>query len=59
MILPGMCYIPAPHRAVVLSDKRVVRAVSPDTNKTTWETKDKIDGEYCQPIGLLYSPKHR
>ena len=54
----GMCYVPGPTKAIVLTDKRSVTAISVDSNKVLWETSDNIDGDFCQPMGLLYLPKH-
>ena len=54
----GMCYIPQPIRALVLSDKRAITAISVDDNKVLWETGDMIDEGFCEPMGLLYLPKH-
>ncbi len=58
----GLCFVPAPNRAVVICDDdvNVIQAVSCDVkDKVIWEVKDEVGGKVCKPYGLLYSPKHQ
>ena len=55
----GMCYTPSSHKALILSDTQSIMALSVSDNKTLWEVSGCVDGECCQPMGLLYSPKHK
>ena len=57
----GMCYLPAPHRAIVLSiaSEGVIRAISVDRNEISWEVTGEVDGMRCNPWGLMYSARHR
>ena len=58
----GMCYIPSPHRLIVLSDNYdpgLIRAVSAETGEKVWEVKGEVDGVECRPHGMLFSPQHK
>ena len=58
----GMCYIPSPHRLIVLSDNYdpgIIRAVSAETGEKVWEVKGEVDGVECEPNGMLFSPQHQ
>ena len=58
----SMCYIPSPHRLIVLSDAHAgntIRAVSAETGEKVWEVKGEVDGVQCQPCGMLFSPQHQ
>ena len=58
----GMCYIPSPHRLIVLSTAHVsnsIRAVSAETGEKVWEVKGEVDGVKCCPQGMLFSPQHQ
>ena len=57
----GLCYIPSPHRLIVLSDHHpgIIRAVSAETGEKVWEVKEEFDGVQCYPHGLLFSPQHQ
>ena len=56
----GMCYLPSPHRTVVLSmaSDSVIRAVSVDHDEFVWKINGEIDGAMCNPWGMVYSNKH-
>ena len=56
----GMCYLPAPHRAIVLSiaSEGVIRAISVDRNEISWEVTGEVDGLRCNPWGLIYSARN-
>ena len=57
-----MHYIPSPHRLLVFSDANTgnkIRAVSAETGEKVWEVGGEIDGEICQPRGLLFSERHQ
>ena len=58
----GLCYIPSPHRLIVLSrvsEPRTIRAVSLETGEKVWEVKGEVDGVECYPHGMLFSPQHQ
>ena len=58
----GMCYIPSPHRLIVLSDNapgNTIRAVSAETGEKVWQVKGEVDGVQCEPNGMLFSPQHQ
>ena len=57
----GMCYIPAPHRLIVLTwwQDSIIRAVSAETGEKVWEVKGEVDGVQCDPHGMLFSPQHQ
>ena len=57
----GMCYLPDPYKAVVLSDEYhgIIRALSYERDNVLWEIKGKVDGSKCEPRGLLYYPEHQ
>ena len=57
----GICYLPSPHRAIVLSiaSEGVIRAISVDRNEIAWEVTGEVDGLRCNPWGLIYSARHR
>ena len=58
----GMCYIPSPHRLIVLSDNapgNTIRDVSAETGEKVWEVKGEVDGVECYPHGMLFSPQHQ
>ena len=57
----SMCYIPSPHRLIVLSlhPESLIRAVSAETGEKVWEVKGEVDGVECRPNGLLFSPQHQ
>ena len=56
----GMCYLPAPYRAIVLSiaSEGVIRAISVDRNEISWEVTGEVDELRCNPWGLMYSARH-
>ena len=56
----GMCYLPSPHPAIVLSiaSEGVIRAISVDKNEISWEVTGEVDGLRCNPWGLMYSAMH-
>ena len=49
----GLCYVPDPHRLLVFSDDKVVRAVSCDDDTIVWKVKHAND-----PGCSLYIPSH-
>ena len=57
----GMCYLPAPNRAVVLSiaSEGVIRAISVDRNEISWEVTGEVDRLRCNPWGLMYRARHQ
>ena len=56
----SMCYIPAPHRLIVFSDKTgTIRAVSAETGEKVWEVKGEVDGVECEPNDMLFSSQHQ
>ena len=56
----SMCYIPSPHRLIVLSDNTgLIRAVSAETGENVWGVKWEVDGVQCEPHGMLFSPQHQ
>ena len=57
----GLCYIPSPHRLIVLSlhPESLIRAMSAETGEKVWEVKGEVDGVECRPHGMLFSPQHQ
>ncbi len=55
----GMCYVPEPINAVVLSDGLSIKTVALSDGETLWEVTGVVDGEEVCPWGLFYSAKHR
>ena len=58
----SMCYIPSPHRLIVLSlnkEPTLILAVSAETEEKVWEVKGEVDGVECEPHGMLFSPQHQ
>ena len=57
-----MCYIPSPHRLIVLSDNyepTIILSVSAETGEKVWEVKGEVNGVECNPHSMLFSPQHQ
>ncbi len=49
-----MCYLPAPHRALVLSQHKIVRAMSLETGQQLWKLKVEIHHNEILPWALTF-----
>ena len=50
----GLCYVPDPHRLLVVCDSDKVRAMSCDDSKEAWKVETRKGLGY-----LLYAPRHK
>ncbi len=54
-----MCYLPAPHRALVLSCGQSMEAVSADTGQQLWKLDGEVDGRKSSPWGVTFHAEHQ
>ena len=57
----GMCYLPEPFNAVVLTDVTggVIRAISYERDNVMWEVKGKVNDIKIDPRGVTFYPDHQ
>ncbi len=59
----GLCFLPAPHNAVVVSrtDNGFCRCFTcePEKIEKKWEVKRMVHGKRISPKGLVFSPRHQ
>ncbi len=54
-----MCYLPAPHRALIYSTSNWVEAVSAETGQQLWKLQGQVDGKTIQPAGMTLDAEHQ
>ncbi len=54
-----ICYLPAPHRALVLSHGYWMEAISCETGQQLWRLEGDFDGKKIAPWGLTLHPELR
>ena len=51
-----LCYVPDPHKIIIVSDGITVHGISCDSKKIIWTLEDRVDGRKIDLHDLLYLP---
>ncbi len=54
----NVCYIPTPHRIIVLDDWKMIKVFSLKTANRMWEVKGQVDGKDFNPHGMAFYTNH-